>query len=194
MKIIGALFLFSLFAATSCQVVREQAAAGVESKVGETISAQLPVEKRAEFDAKWATDKSGAVKFASEAIGVDKLSAALVKADANNAELAADLQARGVDAAKDRWLELGLAGISAVIGATGIAKRNKWAGIADTMIHGVQGFLKQGPEGNAELMASIKSSAIANGNKHVLDAVVGASLAKIGEKPIVDTVPAQSAA
>lgn len=167
----------------SCQFVEKAAGDGVEQRVGEKIAEQLPAEKQAEFNAAWATDKKAALAVAAESLGVEKL-AALITGE--NAALAAEIKAGGVEVLKAKGLAVGLAVAGALATWLSTRSRSKWVGIASTVIHGVQGFLESGPEGNAELMANIKTAAIANGNKAELDSVVGPVLAKIDKRPVVN--------
>jgi hypothetical protein len=177
-----------------CTLVKEKAAEGVTAKVRDTIATQLPEDKRDAFTAKWdAGDTKGATVLAVEAVGADKFADIIenIKTDneelrAQNAELAADIRERGVDAVKERWASIAVALSTTLLGLFGLKRGSKWYSVASTIIGGVQGFLKAGQEGNAELMAHIKSEAILNSNKAEVDAAVGKVLKAKGETPIVN--------
>lgn len=188
------LLIFSCAMLGGCQVIKDKAAEGVTTKVRDTIANQLPEDKREAFTAKWdAGDTKGATVLAVEAVGADKFADIIenIKTDneqlrAQNAELAADIRERGVDAVKERWASIAVALGTTLLGLFGIKRGSKWYGVAATVIGGVQGFLKAGPEGNAELMANIKREGILNSNKAEVDAAVGVILKAKGEAPIVN--------
>ena len=194
MKNYALLLIFCCVMLNGCALVKEKAAEGVTAKVRDTIATQLPEDKREAFTAKWdAGDTKGATALAVEAVGADKFADIIenIKTDneelrAQNAELAADIRERGVDAVKERWASIAVAFSTTLLGLFGLKRGSKWYSVASTIIGGVQGFLKAGQEGNAELMAHIKSEAILNSNKADVDAAVGKVLKAKGETPIVN--------
>lgn len=157
---------------TGCALLKDAGADLAKDKTGEVIARELPAEYQEAFLVKWTNDPKEGIKFAAEVAGVEALARALEKADAANKELADQVRAGGSQAAKDLWIQIALALAAAGAAAVGRSTRNKWAGVAQSVIRGVQGFLQSGPEGNQELKAEISRAAKAAGTKATLDQVV----------------------
>lgn len=199
MKKFALLLTFFCVMLSGCSLVKEKAAEGVTAKVRDSIASQLPEDKREAFTAKWdAGDTKGATIMAAEAVGADKFAAIVenIKTDneelrAQNAELAADIRERGVDAVKERWASIAVALTTTLLGLFGLKRGSKWYGVAATVIGGVQGFMRQGPQGNRQLLDSIEKEAESKSIKPQLDEAVAEVLKKKGDRRLV--VPREAA-
>lgn len=162
------LIFFCLTLFPSCAYLKEQVKDGVTQGVGDELAKRIPEDRREEFAAVWAADPAAGAKLAAEIIGVDKLADALEAADAANAELAAELRARGAEGLKDLWIQVALAIAGAAGTLFGLKKSSTAGRILGAVIRGVQGYIDTSGNG-AALKAAIKTEANAAGIRPKLD-------------------------
>lgn len=152
-------------------MLKDKAKTVATEEVGNLIAKRIPADKQEEFAAKWDESPEAGVKFAAEAIGIDKLAEALESADEQNAALAAELRARGAEGLRDLWIQIAIALAGAGGTLFGLKKSSTLGKILSAVVKGIQGYVDTSGNG-AELKKSIKTEAQAAGVKPKLDQAV----------------------